>query len=381
MGSSERGVEPVGMSSGSDGRPVRPAYRGYVAGLVIVSALGLGLGTVLKTPDQIGANDISRWCTVWSLLERGTYAIDECPWQAQTQDKVWMREPFGTEGQVGRKRFYSSKPPLLPTLIAGILYPFRAATGVPLEAVVEQRRTQRLEVQSLDYVPKENQKVVRVTDSYKVLDITSPEPYRWPAHVLYFDPILVLFNVVPMGVFLVLFARLLDRYAANDWAWMFSLVAAAFGTNLLIFVNTLNNHTIAAFSAFFALYAWLRIERTGGSAWDYALAGFFASFAVCNEYPAAAFAGLLGLRLLWRSPSRTFGALLPAALLPAVAFVVTLYLATGGVVAYSQFNVTGPEAPYRYPGSYWLSPLGADALDEPKWEYLFHLLVGHHGIF
>ena len=40
------------------------------------------------------ANDISRWCTVWSLLERGTYAIDECPWQVDTQDKV-ERAPSG----------------------------------------------------------------------------------------------------------------------------------------------------------------------------------------------------------------------------------------------------------------------------------------------
>ena len=36
------------------------------------------------------ANDISRWCTVWSLLERGTYVIDECPWQVDTQDKIQL---------------------------------------------------------------------------------------------------------------------------------------------------------------------------------------------------------------------------------------------------------------------------------------------------
>ena len=45
-------------------------------------------------PTQMGANDISRWCTVWSLLERGTYAIDDCPWQSQTQDKVFKVDPF-----------------------------------------------------------------------------------------------------------------------------------------------------------------------------------------------------------------------------------------------------------------------------------------------
>ena len=54
----------------------------------------LALGHTLRQPSQMGANDISRWCTVWSLLERGTYVIDECPWQADTQDKVF-RAPKG----------------------------------------------------------------------------------------------------------------------------------------------------------------------------------------------------------------------------------------------------------------------------------------------
>ena len=72
----------------------------------------------MRQPTQMGANDISRWCTVWSLLERGTYVIDDCPWQIETQDKV-LREPKGASGSSPGKHFYSSKPALLPTLIAG----------------------------------------------------------------------------------------------------------------------------------------------------------------------------------------------------------------------------------------------------------------------
>ena len=87
----------------------------------------LALGATLKQKAMIGANDISRWCTVWSLLERGTYAIDECPWQLGTQDKVLLPDPFPPEGQEPSKHFYSSKPPLLPTLIAGVLWPVRAS--------------------------------------------------------------------------------------------------------------------------------------------------------------------------------------------------------------------------------------------------------------
>ena len=74
--------------------PVRSEPRRLLAPLVIITATALALGHCLRQPSQMGANDISRWCTVWSLLERGTYVIDDCPWQIETQDKV-LREPKG----------------------------------------------------------------------------------------------------------------------------------------------------------------------------------------------------------------------------------------------------------------------------------------------
>lgn len=360
----------------------RPLHRQFAGSLIVVVAVGIALGATLKTNVLIGANDISRWCTVWSLLERGTYAIDECPWQVRTQDKVWMKTPFPEAGEEGRKHFYSSKPPLLPTLIAGLLYPARALIGVPLDATVERPRSQRLEVQSLDYAPKENQRVVRTTEHYKIIDITPTEPAKWSAHVMYFDPVLVLLNVVPMAVVLVLFMRWLDRHAAHDWAWLFSLTAAAFGTNLFLFSTTLNNHTVGAHCAFFAAYAWLRIWVDGERRARYfALAGFFAALAAAFEHPALALLAPMIGSLVWLAPRRALAAALPAALLPAAAHFVTLYLATGGEVPYTRFHDEGPDAPYRYPGSYWLSPLGADALDEPWHVYAFHLTLGHHGVF
>src|SRR6185312_12816772 len=114
--------------------------------LVITAATAQALGLALKMPTQLEANDISRWCTVWSLLERGTYAIDDCPWQSKTQDKV-LRDAPSRLGTMSRpepiQHYYSSKPPLLPTMIAGVLYPVRAITGVPLDKVVLQERTPR----------------------------------------------------------------------------------------------------------------------------------------------------------------------------------------------------------------------------------------------
>src|SRR6516165_6777449 len=86
--------------------PGRPEPRRFVAALVITAAVALALGVQLRQPTMMAANDISRWCTVWSLLERGSYVIDECPWQIDTQDKVFRTSkatsaPSGREQLVG----------------------------------------------------------------------------------------------------------------------------------------------------------------------------------------------------------------------------------------------------------------------------------------
>ncbi|QDV38630.1 hypothetical protein [Tautonia plasticadhaerens] len=369
--------------------PGRSPTREAVGQILIAASVALALGATLKQKAMISANDISRWCTVWALLERGTYAIDECPWQLGTQDKVLLTEPFPTEGEEPSKKFYSSKPPLLPTLIAGALYPARALTGVPLDAKVEQQRSRRKEVQSLSDTPPEDPSKILSEDperGYRVVDVTPDEPAEWPVQVLYFNPVVVLLNVVPLLVALVLYARLLDRYAGNDWAWFLSMAAAGLGTNLVIFTTTLNNHTVAAWSAFFALYAFLRIWDDGERHWGYfAVAGFFGAFCACNELPSALFGVLLFLLLAVKVPGKTLSAFVPAALVPVAAHFVTTYLAIGEwAPVYAAFSEEGPDSPYRYPGSYWLSPLGMDWYDlnpEPWWQYLLNLLVGHHGIF
>src|SRR4051812_40386555 len=71
-----------------DAPETRSEPRRFFALIVIGTSTAMALGATLKMPTQLEANDISRWCTVWSLLERDTYAIDNCPWQAKTQDKV-----------------------------------------------------------------------------------------------------------------------------------------------------------------------------------------------------------------------------------------------------------------------------------------------------
>lgn len=381
----------------------RSQTRQFFALIVIAAAVAMALGVTLKVPSQLEANDISRWCTVWSLLERGTYAIDECPWQTKTQDKVKkpdrLAEPPADAGALRKleyaiapaswkegeptDRFYSSKPPLLPTMIAGLLYPFRVLTDVPLDKVIEQERLPRYVHKQVEGEPGKTEFVLE----------TPKEPMYWPAHVFYFKPVIIALNVLPMLVVLVLFAGFLDRTATTDWAWMLGLAAAALGTYLFAFYQTLNNHTVAAVSAYLALHAFQRIWADGKrSAWRFAAAGFFGAFCACNELPAALFGVLLFLPLFARFPGRTLAYFVPAAVVPVAAFLVTQYLAFGQFMpVYEEFGTKT----YNYEGSYWNTPLQMDWFNasttrpdgtvvpnqEPYAVYLFHMTLGHHGVF
>jgi hypothetical protein len=207
------------------------------------------------------------------------------------------------------------------------------------------------------------------------------EPARWPVYVFYLKPTVVLLNIVPFWVFLVLYARLLDRYADNDWAWFLSLFTAAWGTQLFVFDQTLNNHTVAAYSAFFAIYAFLRIWNDGArSVGMFATAGFFGAFCACNELPGALFGLALFVLLLWRAPKETLLYFGPAAAIPCAAFLAAQYSAFGTWrPVYEEFGTKS----YEYYGSYWNTPLEFDYLNkapESKLVYLFHMVFGHHGI-
>lgn len=344
--------------------------------IIILMAVGLSLGLTLRMPTMIGANDISRWCTVWSLLERGTYTIDDCPWQADTQDKVFKVNPWESSSaadQAGepKKHFFSSKPPMLPTLIAAGLYPFRQALGLPLDYQTTSPRIPRNVIVDDKSAP-----------GGKRTELQTPEPFKWSLHVVYLKPVLVVLNIIPLALMLVRYRRFLDDGDNPDWAWLASLSAFAFGTYLTVFTSTLNNHLIAAWSAFFAFGATIRaINDKDKSTGNFLQAGFFSAFCACNELPAASLPAVLGLVLAAVSFRRTLFGFVPAALLPTILFFACQYAALGTFKpAYADF---GGDA-YEYAGSYWTTPLDLDYFDkhpEPRAVYLGHMLFGHHGIF
>jgi hypothetical protein len=301
------------------------------------------------------SNDRSRWSTIRALADEGTYVIGH-----RDPSRAAPDNPYGDSGIVfedgwtsvdkvlrpGTGDFYSSKPPLLPTLMAGEYWLLKHAFGWTL---------------------------------------AGDAPSRWWV----VRAILLTFNVLPLAVYLVVLDRLFGWLGATDWGRVFVLVMACFGTFVTAFMGALNNHTVATCAIVFALAPALgavfgRPEDDRG--WRYAVAGFFAAFAACSDLPAASFAvALLGV-LLVHSPGKTLLWAVPAAAIPVVGFFVCNYLAIGQMTpAYGELGGSW----YAYPGSNFNPDAAPELRRGVDWarekeshaEYLFHSFFGHHGIF
>jgi hypothetical protein len=350
------------------------------------------------TPMPIfGSNDRSRWATVRALVDGdpangqppGTFVIGRRDRQRtlesavsplgeldplaavtitaaafQTRAKNSDRGIIFEDGwqsvdkvlHPGKLEFFSSKPPLLSVLMAGLYWLLQQVTGWTL----------------------------------------AQQPFAVVRTLLLFV------NVLPLVIYLSLLSRLIERYGRSDWGKVFVMACACFATFLTTFAVTFNNHSIGTYCVVFALYpafkllesytpALARGSRLNGL--RFVAAGFFAAFAACCELPALAFAAALFVILLRWAPRQALLLFVPAAFIPAAAFFVTNYVAVGQWrTAYSEFD--DPESYYefgwyQYEGSHWRKPAPHEIKTGIDWaknresraEYAMHLLVGHHGLF
>ena len=262
--------------------------RRAVYAFIIAAAAALIASAILNARPLQSANDRSRWCTVWSIVERDTYTIDRIIGQPgwDTIDKVRFKE-----------HFYSTKPALLPTAVAGVYWCVKKTTGWNL---------------------------IKQTESVTRL-------------------ILLLVNLLPMIAALVVIAAVVERYARRDATRYFILLTASIGTLLTTFMVTLNNHTVAAVCVVFALYPALRIVIDGSRRpQHFLLAGFFAALTCTSELPAAIFGVSMFLLLHFRAAGPTWKYFVPAALLPLAAFFATTYIASGDWRPFYVFFGKGP---------------------------------------
>lgn len=314
-----------------------------------------------KRPEPmptLGANDRSRWVTIRTLVDEGTYVIGQREYDPADPKKYKDTGPVSEDGwgtidkvmPPGSDRFYSSKPPFIATIMAGEYWLLKKAFGWSI-----------------------------VNDRYWVV-----------------RAILLTFNVLPFIFYLWFLAKLIDQWAVSDWTRLFLLTAAGFATLITPFLVSLNNHTLAAFCGLIAVYATLARTKQNASE-DLAgpdpsapgpgrasAAGLFAGLAFATELPAAALlAGLLVIWLTRRSLACVLAFVL-AALIPIGGFFVTNKIAIGQYrPAYGEFGGKF----YEYEGSHWNpEPAKQTGIDwagtkESREVYAFHMLLGHHGLF
>ena len=340
--------------------------------------------------SMFGSNDRARWATIRALVHDHTYVIGKRepqsivvsavaafnpgdPFQAaalaqagydlrtdvanpRVQGGIIFKPGLKEHGWATIDRvmnpdtleFYSSKPPLLSTLLAGLYWILLNAFGWSL---IDNPIT-----------------VVRA--------------------------MLILVNALPFAGYLWMLTQIAERWGKTDWGKIYIVAAGAFGTLVTPFLITLNNHTFATFAVMAAWWSllciWDKVSRQETPGWQHFVsAGFFGAFAATCEMPALSFAiAALVLLLLW-CPRQALLLALPAALVPAAAFFATNYIAMGELKpAQSAFG--GPW--YEYEGSHWRKPpagyykQGIDwtrykEVPETHAEYAFHVLLGHHGLF
>ena len=305
-----------------------PAIESWCARLIIWISVSLHAIALFNAAPLQSANDRSRWCTVWSLVERGTFQIDEIR-RAPGWDSIDIIYDDG--------HFYSTKPPLLTVIVAGVTWCVQRATGLSL-----------------------------FRDVHAVTTI-----------------VLLIVNIIPFAVSLILFSRLLRRIAATSWCRLLVLAAAAFGTLTTPFLMTLNNHTVAIAGVVLCLFALERVlSEEWPPAWSFVLCGFAAGWVCANELPAAAF-GLATFALcLRRSVRQTLCWYAPAALAPLAAFFATNVIATGSwKPTYASFGSSKYNFVIDGVPSYWMDPDGIDRNVDSPAVYFLHSMIGHHGIF
>lgn len=234
----------------------------------------------------LSANDRSRWCTIRSLGDYGTYSIDDVIFNEKGErQRAWHTiDLVKHRGPDGKEHFYSSKPTLLPTMLAGEYWLVKQLTGASLSNKHKTFYVARL--------------------------------------------MLLLSQVLPIAGGMWLIALLAEKLGSSHWGRIFVVACATQATFLSTFAITLNNHVFAAVAVVVALAAlWPIFTQESQAWWRFAVGGLASAFAVTCELPALAFFCLLAAAILWKSPQRTLLAFVPPAAIVFAAALGTNYIA------------------------------------------------------
>ena len=132
----------------------------------IIIAMGAGavLGLILTAQGRQrddgsvlpahSPNDRSRFATIIAMVDHGTYAIDEVI-ERRIDDQVKKTEWYSIDivRRPDREHYYSSKPPLLPTILAGEYWLIKTISGGRLNFTAHPRALVRTIVATSNWMP------------------------------------------------------------------------------------------------------------------------------------------------------------------------------------------------------------------------------------
>ena len=309
----------VGPPRGADGPLPRPVHRArpWLIALAFWAAL-----VPLSARPRVSGNVWSRLMTIESLVERGTFAIERSP----------MLGPSGSPDIAKYDgHTYADKPPVLSILGAVAYAPLHVLGGWSF-----------------------------------------PAPGRGLGQ---FVPITWALTVVFAGGgsawALASTRRLFQLTTFRPWVADVLTLALGFGSPLLIYGVTFNNHSVAA-GLITAALAGVALEDRARPrrAW----VGLYAGLAATIDLPAGGAAFLiLGVWLVARTRSFPWAYLL-GALGPAL-----LHVAAQVAISGSPLPIELDRRAMEYPGSYWSTAAGRFHETGPRWRFGLELLVGPQG--
>jgi hypothetical protein len=297
-------------------RPVHP-IRPWLLGLVYLAAL-----VPLAFAPRMSGNVASRYMTIESIVERGTLTIEASPLRAGSGSPDLVR--FG-------RHLYSDKPPVLSALGALVYAPL-------FEAGLKFSRSPR------DFV------LVNWTLVACVVGVASALTLVWLRQLLQAAPVAA-------------------------WAADLLTLGFGFGSLLLSYGVTFNNHSVAAalVTGGLALVA-LEEPASRGHGRRRFLAGLLAGLAAAIDLPAG---GMLTAVLFVWLAARVRN--VPWNFVAGAAGPLLLHCALQSLVTGTPLPVEMYPEAFNYPGSYWTTAAGAWKEPGPRWQFGLELLVGPQG--
>jgi hypothetical protein len=286
--------------------------------LIAITLIVLSVAIMLPKVRADGwgsANSKSRWATMESLVDHGTFAIDKSPYKA-TVDRVKI------DG-----KYYSSKPPIIAVAGAGVYFVLKHGFGLSM-------------------------KVRKNSPTIFALNLV----LAMGAHIAL---LVFLFKLVSL-----LGASVLGRLLAVGAVGM-----AWFGAGYAVDVN---NHLPAAAMGMAAIYFVVKIrdqrERDEATPTrDAVSAGLAIGFLPTLDLPSGALSAALVIWLFFLHRDRLLKLIAPVAAGPVLFNFWLTWLYSGSI-----------KPVYLRPELYETK---ARHVSDTSFEYFFHFVLGHHGLF